>query len=137
MSTPVVYRHQHHTTPRPLLSPGEACTRQSTLSVCGRLLALCTPGSQTLDLYDTHDVCDMSSILGPGRFKLRFIASFPVCDITDPVAVHAVCFLKGGLLAITGLCGKGAGALFIFLVLSLNRVIESLTLMLFLPSRFH
>ena len=90
-------------------SPSEAATRPSLLSACGRLVAVCAPGGPAVDLYDAHDVAELSSVLGPGSCKLRFVASFPVTDIADPVALQSIAFLRGGVLALVGVCSRGCG----------------------------
>ena len=108
MSLPSVYSHPiHGASAHPLC---ETASPQSLLSACGRLVALCSPGAQSVDLFDAGDVAELSSVLGPGRCKLRFLASFPVADIADAVAVHALAFLRGGALALAGTCARGAGA---------------------------
>ena len=109
MSVPVVWTHSYHGAGASL-PPSEAASRQSLLAASGRLLAVCTPGALAVDLLDASAVADLSGVAGPGRCKARFIASFPVLDIADAVAVHALCFLRGGLLALAGSCSRGAGA---------------------------
>ena len=106
-SVPVVWQHGYLGTGS-LLPASEACQQQSLLAASGRVLAVA--GALAVDLFDTSDVADLSGVLGPGRCKMHFIASFPVMDIADPVAVRSLCFLRGGLLALAGTCSRGAGA---------------------------
>ncbi len=106
---PVVWQHSYNGTGS-LLPSSESLTRQSLLATCGRLVAVCSPGALAVDLFDASDCADLSSVLGAGRCKLHFVASFPLTDVADPVAAQALCFLRGGLLAVTGICSRGAGA---------------------------
>lgn len=79
----------------------------SLLASCGRLV--CVAMNTHVDVYDAHDVSEMSAVLGAGACKMRFICSFPVTDISDPVRVSSIAFLRGGLLAIAGSCIRGTG----------------------------
>jgi hypothetical protein len=110
MSVPVVWQHSYHGAGAAALAPSQAASRQSLIAASGRLLAVCSPGALAVDLFDACDAADLSGVLGPGRCKLRFLASFPLLDISDAVAVQALCFLRGGLLALAGTCSRGAGA---------------------------
>ena len=112
LALPTVYSHAVHATAAHPLS--EAAAPHSLLAASGRLVALCAPGAQAVDLFDAADVAELSAVLGPGRCKLRFIASFPVSDISDAVSVHALTFLRGGALALAGTCARGAGAFCFF-----------------------
>ena len=87
-----------------------ALTGGSLLAAAGRVVAVAPLGSASVDLYDAHDVAELSAVLGPGSVRLRFLASFAVTDVVQPVTVHALAFLRGGLLAVTGVCARGAGA---------------------------
>jgi len=91
-----------------LSSPSTSCAGHgSLLSSCGRIV--CVAMHTHIDVYDTHDVSEMSAVLGPGSCKMRFICSFPVTDISDPVRISSVIFLRGGLLALAGSCVRGTG----------------------------
>ncbi len=79
----------------------------SLLASCGRLV--CVAMNTHVDVYDAHDVSEMSAVLGAGACKMRFICSFPVTDISDPVRVSSIAFLRGGLLATAGSCIRGTG----------------------------
>ena len=92
------------------LAVSEAGSRQGLIAACGRIVAVALPGASSIDLFDSADVAELSAVLGAGASKMRFIASFPVSDIADPVAIHALVFLRGGLLAIAGVCSRGSSA---------------------------
>ena len=110
-SVPVVWTHSHGGATGSLTPSTEVASSQSLCASSGRIVAVSAPGAFAVDLFDAHDVADLSNVLGSGRCKMRFIASFPLADIADAVAVHALCFLQGGLLMIAGVCSRGAGAL--------------------------
>ena len=109
-SVPVVWTHSHGGATGSLTPSTEVASAQSLCASSGRIVAVSAPGAFAVDLFDAHDVADLSNVLGSGRCKMRFIASFPLADIADAVAVHALCFLQGGLLMIAGVCSRGAGA---------------------------
>jgi hypothetical protein len=92
------------------LAASEAGSRQGLIAACGRIVAVALPGASSIDLFDSADVAELSAVLGAGASKMRFIASFPVSDIADPVAIQALVFLRGGLLAIAGVCSRGSSA---------------------------
>ena len=105
---PSVYTHQLTDSPPYAPTPHP----HSLLAAHGRLVALCAPGAAAIDLFDAGAAAELSAALGPGRCKLRFVASLAVTDIADAVAVHALVFLRGGALAVAGVCARGAGAFF-------------------------
>jgi len=79
----------------------------ATIACCGRLV--CVAQASHVDVYDAHDAHDTSDMFGAGSCKLRFVCAFPVVDISDAVAVGALLFLRGGLLALAGQCTRGTG----------------------------
>ena len=95
--------HPLHGTPG---DTADALRRQSLLAASGRLAVVASASG--LDVYDALAVADLGASLGAGTAKLRFLASFPMVDIEDRVAVTAVAFLRGGLLAVGGTAGRGA-----------------------------
>jgi hypothetical protein len=98
-----------HVGSRDASSSAEAGARQPLLAACGRLVVVAAPGAPSIDVFDAADVAELSDVLGAGAAKMRFIAAFPVSDISAPVSVNAICFLRGGLLAVAGVCTRGAG----------------------------
>jgi len=89
------------------LPPQDALLRQSLIAVSGRLIAI--GAGNHIHLYDSHDVSNVSGVLGTGSCKFRFLCSFPIMDINDSVTVTSLLFLRGGHLALSGLCAKGTG----------------------------
>jgi hypothetical protein len=86
----------------------DALRRGAQLAAAGRIIAVAA--GETVELFDAGDVADVSAVLGPGAIRIRFIASFAVVDIADAVTVSALAFLRGGLLAVAGVCARGTGA---------------------------
>jgi hypothetical protein len=80
---------------------------QGLLAAYGRIVAVANAGH--IDVYDAGEVVEMTSVLGAGTCKFRFISSFSVSDIQASVDISSVCFLRGGLLAVAGLCTRGVG----------------------------
>ncbi len=107
---PPVVHHPMHLGSRSAVLAGDAGARQPLLAACGRLVVVAVPGAPAVDVFDAADVAELSAVLGPGAAKMRFVASFAVSDIAAPVSVEAVVFLRGGLLAVAGVCSRGAGA---------------------------
>jgi hypothetical protein len=106
MAAPDVVTHAIH---GQLSASADVATRRGALvSSCGRLVAV--GSGEHVHLYDAHDASDFSDVLGAGSCKLRFLCSFPVTDIASAVTVHALHFLKGGHLVLSGACDKGTGA---------------------------
>lgn len=89
------------------LPPQDALLRQSLIAVSGRLIAV--GAGNHIHLYDSHEVSNVTAVLGPGSCKFRFLCSFPIMDISDSVTVTSLLFLRGGHLALSGLCAKGTG----------------------------
>lgn len=108
---PTVIHHSMGGGVRGLHAVSEAGSRQPLIGVCGRIVAVAAPGASSIDLFDAADVSELSAVLGAGAVKMRFIASFPVSDIADAISVHALVFLRGGLLVVGGVCSRGSGAL--------------------------
>ena len=79
----------------------------SLLSACGRIVA--AAHGTRVELFDSHDVSELSRVFGAGACKMRFLCAISVTDISDPVTVQAVHFLRGGHLAVAGVCKKGTG----------------------------
>ena len=108
---PTVIHHSMGGGVRGLHAVSEAGSRQPLIGVCGRVVAVAAPGASSIDLFDAADVSELSAVLGAGAVKMRFIASFPVSDIADAISVHALVFLRGGLLVVGGVCSRGSRAL--------------------------
>jgi hypothetical protein len=86
---------------------GDAVRTGPLLAAAGRVVAVARGAS--VQLFDARDVADVAGVLGAGACKFRFLCSFPVTDIADPVTVSAVAFLRGGHLAVAGVCARGTG----------------------------
>jgi len=71
------------------------------VAAAGRVVVVARGGAG-LDVYDAGDAADTGAALGPGSARLSFVAGLPVHDLGQPVAVAALAFARGGVLALAG-----------------------------------